>query len=378
MTNDTAQLTYQAELTDEMIAEAAALEGQPLRVEQYNHEATRDTIRRWCWGLGDDNPLYCDEAYAATSPHAGIVAPGTFLATVYSGQIGLGMVGIQPFGGGFRWTFEKTIHRGDRLSVDARVGPIKVVSGRHAGRFVVQSTQNVYTREDGTTVGQLEAWTLRVPRSKASGGLSYAPREPHRYTPEELEAIRTAAINEPLRGAEPRYWDDVAVGDEIPAVVKGPIDMTTMIAYYAGNHGTPRYKSTEIGWKYRTWATEAPENLPNNYDPFYYAESVSPSAGHTREDVAHEVGMPGTYNNGTQTMGWIGHAVQNWMGDDGFMSELTVRLRRPAIFGDTVWCRGQVTGRPSPGLVEIALDARSQVEEQVAEGSAIVRLPRRA
>ena len=373
-----AQLTYQNELTDEMIAEAEAMEGEPLRVEQWNHEATLDTIRRWCWGLGDDNPLYYDEAYAAQSPYGSIVAPATFLATVYTGQVGVGMVGIQPFGGGFKWKFDETIHRGDRLNVDARLGPIKVVSGRHASRFVIQSTLNTYFRGDGATVGHLEGWTLRVPRSKAAGGLAYEPRKAHSYSREELESIRLSAIGEERRGAETRYWEDVIVGEDIPMMVKGPIDLITMIAYYAGNHGTPRYKSTELAWKYRTWAVEAPENLPNNYDPFYYAESVSPSAGHTREDVAHEVGMPGAYNNGTQTMGWIGHAVQNWMGDDGFLSELTVTLRRPAIFGDTVWCGGRVSAKPEPGLVELDLSARNQIDDAGADGSAVVRLPVRS
>jgi hypothetical protein len=241
----------------------------------------------------------------------------------------------------------------------------------------VQSTLNDFFREDGTEVGHLEGWTLRVPRSKADGGLSYQAREPHRYTAEELESIRLAAINEERRGGVPRLWEDVAVGDEVPSMVKGPIDLITMIAYYSGNHGTPRYKSTELAWKYRTWAVEAPEKLPNNYDPFYYAESVSPSAGHTREDVAREVGMPGAYNNGTQTMGWLGHAVQNWMGDAGFLAELTVTLRRPAIFGDTVWCGGRVIGKPQDGFVELELKARNQIDDNVADGHALVRLPRR-
>src|SRR4029453_14784054 len=189
---------------------------------------------------------------------------------------------------------------------------------------------------------------------------------------DELEAIRLEAIGEERRGATPRLWEDVAVGDEIPAVVKGPIDITTMIAYYCGLPGTPRYKSAEMAGLYGTWAVEGPEKLPNNYDPFYYAESVSPSAGHARADVAREVGMPGAYNNGTQTMGWCAHAVTNWMGDDGVRTALQGKRRRPAIFQDTVWCRGHVTGRPEPGLVEIALEARNQVDERIAEGSCAV------
>ena len=369
-----AQLTHQVGLTDAMIAEAAALEGRPLRVESWNHEASLDGIRHWCWGLGDDNPLYCDAGYASSSAFGDVIAPGTFLATVYSGQIGVGMVGIQPFGGGYRWEFEETVRRGDQISVDARIGPLRVVEGRHARRFAIQTTRNEFHRSDGTLLARLEGSTLRVPRAEADGGLSYQAREPHTYTAEELEAIRREAVGEPRRGAEPRLWDTVAVGDELPAVVKGPIDLTTMFAYYAGLPGTPRYKSTEIAWKYRTWAIEAPERLPDNYDPFYYAEAVSPSAGHGRPDVAREVGMPGAYNNGTQTMGWMGHVVTNWMGDEGFLRRLEVKLRRPAVFGDTVWCRGRVTAVPKRGVVEIALEARNQLGDEIAVGSAAVRL----
>ena len=37
-----------------------------------------------------------------------------------------------------------------------------------------------------------------------------------------------------MRGAEPRYVEDVAVGDELPAMVKGPMTVTGFIAYAQG------------------------------------------------------------------------------------------------------------------------------------------------
>ena len=33
-------------------------------VEPWNYEATRDGIRHYAHGIGDDNPLWCDPAYA--------------------------------------------------------------------------------------------------------------------------------------------------------------------------------------------------------------------------------------------------------------------------------------------------------------------------
>ena len=47
------------EITEERLAEAAALIGQPLRRSrlQWIETATRDAIRHFAWGVGDDNPL---------------------------------------------------------------------------------------------------------------------------------------------------------------------------------------------------------------------------------------------------------------------------------------------------------------------------------
>jgi hypothetical protein len=57
----------------------------------------------------------------------------------------------------------------------------------------------------------------------------------------------------------------VAVGEEMPAVVKGPQRMD-MTCYYAGAVGTSGYKSTEIKWKYAHYAKTNPKEIPNNYD----------------------------------------------------------------------------------------------------------------
>ena len=35
--------------------------------------------------------------------------------------------------------------------------------------------------------------------------------------------------HEEVRGANPRYWEDVKVGDEIPQIVKGPLSVGEMM-----------------------------------------------------------------------------------------------------------------------------------------------------
>lgn len=372
------RLTHFTPLTDEMIAEAQADVGTPVRIEQWNNEATLDTIRHYVWGLGDNNPLWRVDDYARQTRFGGIVAPPTFLNTVHTGAMGRGMAGLQPIFGGSKWEFYEWIKRGDAIRAEAKVGPVKVLEGEHAKRFVQQTLLTDYVRvSDGKVIARSEGRTFRIPRSEADGGLSYEPRGQSEYSPEELERIRLHAISEPVRGAQTRYWDEVKVGEELPMLVKGPINQMSMTSYYAGCVGTPATKSCEMEWLYRTYGAERPDLLPNNYDPSFYAEYVTPSLGHQIPGVAHQIGMPGAYNNGAQRTGWYGHLVTNWMGDDGDMSELESRLTRPELYGDVIWVKGTVAELPEPGLVRIRLEAENQFGEKTSSGKAAVRLPLR-
>ena len=60
-------------------------------LEPWCHEATRDNIRHYAHGIGDDNPLWCDPAYAAKTQYGGIVALPSFLfatSRIVSGYVG--------------------------------------------------------------------------------------------------------------------------------------------------------------------------------------------------------------------------------------------------------------------------------------------------
>ena len=371
----TQALEYQVGLSDEMLEEARGFEGMEIRTEPWNREATIDTIRHYAWGIGDANPLWCDEDYGKASSYGGVLAPPTFLYSVFDGAIGLGMIGIQPIYAGTDWEFLAPVRVGDRLTAEAVMGPVEIKAGRHSDRFAIQYVRTTYRNQHGEAVAIGNARTFRVPRSGVEGGLRYQPRTPRPYSDEELERIRDQAISEPVHGATTRRYEDVSVGDTIPSVVKGPIDQITMTAYYAGVPGSPGYKACEVAWQYRTWATEDPSKLPNNYDTTYFSEKTLPSLGHQNASVAQEIGMPGAYNNGPQKCGWMAHPVTNWMGDAGFMTSLQVRLRRPDVFGDTVWISGTVAEKLDDNQVRIELKAVNQEGETTAEGTATVRLP---
>ena len=56
------------------------------------------------------------------------------------------------------------------------------------------------------------------------------------YTEKELEEIYAAQDREEIRGANPRFWEDVKVGDELTPVVRGPITDNEARAWHSGGH----------------------------------------------------------------------------------------------------------------------------------------------
>jgi acyl dehydratase len=354
-----------------------ALEGEPIRVEQWNHEASWDAVRHYALGLGDDNPLFCDPAYGEATPYGTLLAPPTYPTTAFDGAVGRGMPGVQPIYAGAEWTFVRRIRRGDRVVAASTFGPVTRKSGATASDLVIQSALSEYTDGEGRPLASSIQRTFRVARRGAGSGLGYEPRSAHALTDDELAAIRAEAVGEYRRGPEP--LEDVRVGDVVPTVVKGPIGQIDMTAYYMGCPGSPGYKSCEVAAKYREWAVRDPERLPSNYDASYFSERVLPSIGHQDAAAAHELGMPGAYNNGPQRVGWFAHAVTNWMGDGAFLHKLDVRLNRPEVFGDVVRIGGEVSevsevAAGSVPRILLGLRATNQLGEVTATGTAEVHL----
>lgn len=368
-------------ITEAMIDELRSLIGQKLRIEQYNHEASFDTIRHYAFGIGDDNPLWCDADYAARTKHGTLLAPPTFFFSCFAPGIAPGLSGLQPFQAGARFVWNRLARRGERVVAEARFTGFDEHHGKHAGRMIIQHGEVKYRTADGEEMATCHSHSYRAVRNEnAEGGLSYEPQSEYRYTDEELKAIEKDIRAEEVRGANPRYWEDVSVGDALTPVVKGPLDRITMTVYYAGAIATSGYKANEIKWKQWIQAKETPEKVPNNYDITYFSERVLPSLGHQDEKVARALGMPGAYDNGHQRMGWMAHVLTNWMGDDGFLAEMDVRIRRPNIFGNTTWVRAKVVDKaPYEGkaAVQIEIEGVDQRSVRNTTATATVLLPTR-
>ena len=369
-----AMTTQTPALWEGALAEARELIGVELRRtgQQWNTEASPDAVRHYCWGIGDDNPLFTDPDYGAATKHESAMAPGCFLYTIDTTVVAPKLRGIQWLYGGtdFEW-FEPIRHR-DRFTVSAKLLDAVEKAGGKAAKFIIQTGETRYTNQNGKLVCVAHGHTARTARSKASGGLSYAPRETHSYSAKELEAIGHAIETEELRGAIPRFWEDVDVGTSIQPMLKGPLNITDMICWYSGS-----------GHSYQSHRRAVMHRKRHPADAFVNAETGaqdSAARGHTESKMAREVGMPGGYDVGPQRISWMGQLMTNWMGDGGFLRRLNVSVRRPNIFGDVSWCRADIVDkRVDDGVhvVDLALRVENQLGEITAKGVATVALPTR-
>ena len=89
--------------------------GRESALPQFNTCASQDAIRHYVLGRGDDNPLFCDESYAARSRYDGIIAPNTFLLTCGFPR-SRGLPGVHALFTGIDFHFHDPVKVGTRIS----------------------------------------------------------------------------------------------------------------------------------------------------------------------------------------------------------------------------------------------------------------------
>ncbi|WP_367353216.1 FAS1-like dehydratase domain-containing protein [Achromobacter animicus] len=347
--------------------------------EPWCYEATRDNIRHYAHGIGDDNPLWSDPEYAAKTQHGGIIALPSFLfatSRIVSGYVG-GLPGVHAMWSGADWTWHKTVKRNDIISTEAHLKNLIEHQTRFAGRAVQQIYHVDFFNQDGDKVADADSWCFRTERDHArEQGSKYAEvraREPRRYSPEEIKEAYKLYAQEEVRGATPRYWEDVKEGEELPVMFKGPMTVTGFIAFAQGWGGL-YIRANKLAWQLID--AHPGVGITNRFGIPDVPERV-----HWEEDFALEVGAPGAYDYGPERNSWLTHHLTNWMGDAGFLRKSTCKIRRHNPEGDMLFFKGKVVRKyveDGRHLVEIEQEARNQDDELSVLGTGVVELPTRA
>jgi acyl dehydratase len=374
--NDLKDNPTQGLITDEAVAAAKAMIGLRLRPEgPYLQDVSIDTIRNFCNGVGDLNPLYRDVEYGRNGRYGTIVAPPMFpMAYGWMGRTRWGLSGVHGFYAGNDWEIFRHLRPGDRLSCEERVVGVEEKQSEFSGRLVIQFVEAQFANQRDELVARVLGWCTRHERRAArdKGKYKDVPAR-HEYTQEEFEEIDRAVLEEDARicGRAVRYWEDVKEGELLQPIARGPLSMMDTMGFLVG---CGRGHTHGINLKS---AVRHPGHFFRNPEAGGGVEYTG--IGHHRETVAREVGVPGVYDYGPQRSSWMATLVTNWMGDSGILKRIRTELRRFNTMGDTTWCRGKVTRKyvqDGYSLVDIELWGENQRKEiTVTNATATVILP---
>ena len=366
----------EGKITDQAIADARKMVGLQLRPEgPYLQDATIDTLRNFCNGIGDLNPLYRETEYGRGTRHAEMIAHPMFpMAYGWIGRTRWGLPGVHGFYAGNDWELFRHIRPGDRISAIERVVGVEVKESKFSGRLVLQYVEASYSNQRGELVARALGTCTRHERKASRDAGKYTAIKSYEYSPEELQELDAAILGEErrIRGGTVLYWEDVEEGAELPPIVRGPLSMMDTMGFLVGcgrghTHGVV-FKA----------AMKHPGHFFRNPEAGGGIEYTG--IGHHRESIAKEVGVPGVYDYGPQRSAWMCSLVTNWMGDAAFLKRIRTEMRRFNTMGDSTWCRGRVTRKyvkDRHALVDIEIRGENQRKEVTTPGVATVVLPSR-
>ncbi len=360
---------------------------QPVATPPHNYEVSTDGVRHFAYGYGDDNPLFCDPDYAAGTRWGGIVAPPTFIYTMGEDASPRptppeikAMLKGDPFAGlgsyqavmEFEWW--RPLRTGDRQKMLRTQVGVKDKPSAFGGRTGHVTLDMIYANQRGELTSlRRGTWVNAERRTSREREKEHDLPEP--YTAAQLAQIDAAYEAESRRGATPRYWEDVEIGDEVQTKVKGPMVTTNIIVWHLGwgMQLTPP-GNFRLAYLIR-------KKAPGLYPPNSLNIPDTVQRLHWEPERAQELGLPTSYDYGGLRETWLCHLVTDWMGDDGWLWKLSCQHRRFNFIGDTSWIKGKVSDKRQEdgrNLVELEIWCENQRRVVTSPGSAIVLLPTRA
>jgi acyl dehydratase len=377
------------EITDEDIERSMVLNGlmAPSSAREYYSVLPPDGIRNFARGYGDDNPLFVDPEYGETTRWGSQIAPPMISIAMNSPLHGDRLpeevrkstrglfAGIHLFVSGQSMEWFRPVLPGDQIFSFGGIESTQEKKSEFAERSVVRVSRTVQMNQRAEIVAIQRVILIHSARKKARDKGKYLDIEPATYTEEEIAAYDAIYATEEPRGAEPRWFEDVTVGDDLPRMAKGPLTLTEIICFHAGGYGFAPYNisSSRIGYKNR-------QRIPKFY---IKNEAGIPDVSqrvHWESDWAKAIGNPMAYDYGVMRECWLTHYLTDWIGDDGWIVRQHDEMRKFNYLGDAHIITGEITDkRVEDGrcLVDIEFRATNQRNVVTAPASATVALPSR-
>ncbi|MCU1648820.1 MAG: hypothetical protein JWN03_9095 [Nocardia sp.] len=349
-----------------------------------------DAFRNVAQSYGDDNPLWCEPDYGADTRWKEVIAPPALIGG--DSLIGADLLtddelarqdelrgdplrGVHAFYAASEREWWAPLTSGNEISRRTALVDVVDKPSEFGGRAIQEWTAQAYQTTGGTLLGAQYRMMYRTEREKARERSKYKDVVIEPWDKDAIADLDAQYALEKPRGAEPRWWEDVKVGDPVSTLLKGPLTVTDMICWHVGM-GMGMYNVAPLRLGYRNRL-----RIPR----FYHRDELGVpdvmQRVHWDPEFAKRSGNPTTFDYGRMRETWLIHACTDWMGDDAWLWRLRVEFRKFNYVGDVQWIEGKVVRhyladgeRPA---IDLELWTRNQRGEITSPATATILLPSR-
>lgn len=376
-------------IKDEDVERARLLIGHDVAAgaEEFHTQANRDSIRNFAVSYGDDNPLFTDFEYGGSTRWGGQIAPGMMINCLANRTHGdplpddlrkatKGLFsGVHVFVSGQSTEWYKPIHVGDELYGFGGTESVEEKKSEFAERSVIRVGRTVRMNQRGEIVAINRMLAIMTERKKSRERARNMSIEPASYTDDDIAELDAIYAAERRRGPEPRWFEDVEVGEPLPKMAKGPFTLTDIISFHSGGSQLRPY-----GWgPSRLWY-QSRQRIPKFYINNEMGIPDVAQRLHWESEWAQQIGNPMAYDYGIMRECWLNHYLSDWVGDDGWVFRQHDEMRKFNYVGDAHVLTGEVTAKRVEGgrcYVDLDMRATNQRGTVTAPGNATVLLPSR-
>jgi acyl dehydratase len=373
--------------------------GKPIQPARLKEPLANNDIRRWVQAMHYPNRMHYDDEFAAEGRFGRIVAPLSFAVATDDGHGSApACVGRIPnshliFGGDEWWFYGPRIVAGDLIHNERIPFDYVVKDTKFAGPTCFQRGDNHYYNDKGDKIATQRSTSIRYSADRAREMGSLTATEDPEWTDAQLADLEKQKF-EYIKmmhdlGHGKRYWDDVKVGDKLPARVFGPhtiASLTTewrayLFTIWCGVHRRTDLDIEALGFTADMAGKEQDPVMEKENPELTDGAYIGPSRGHLFPRWARYVGMPRAYGYGASMGAWILDYLSGWAGEWGMVVHSNCAYRGPAFTGDITIFNATVIDKSvdekKRPVVQVDFKMTTQQGTTMATAKAEIELPKR-
>ena len=370
--------------------------GKPIQEARMKEPLHNNDFRRWVQAMHYPNLLHYDQQFAAEGRYGRLVAPQSFAVSTDDGHgAGPACVGRIAnshliFGGDEWWFYGPRMFGGDVIHNEKIPFDYVVKETKFAGPTCFQRGDNNYYNQTGDLIARQRSTAIRYRNDLAVEMANLEATEDPEWSDDaiaELEERKLEFINMMHElGHGKRYWEDTAVGDNLPLRVFGPHSVASLATEWRaylftiwGGTNRPTLDFDNLGFDPAMAGHEndgVMERInPELTDGAYFG----PSRGHLFPRWARYIGMPRSYGYGASMGAWILDDLAGWAGEWGQVVHVNSAYRGPAFTGDATFMTAEIIDKrvdeDGRNIVQVSCKMANQLGTTMATAKAEIELP---